>query len=113
SVRCSLRSGTRRGCARYRGNAKAAKPADEIDVAEPGHEQADRDHHQPDRRLDELPRPASHAVADGSEEEVVVTPCRHGGADEDAVDEKSRGDLLQPQPWPADLAGDDVADDGE
>jgi hypothetical protein len=51
-------------------------------------------------------------VGYGREVEMIVASRRHGGADEDAVDEEGRRHLLQPKPRRADCAGDDVEGDG-
>src|SRR5712692_7550537 len=49
-----------------------------------------------------------HRLGDRREVEVIGAPGRDAGADEDAVDKKRRGDLLQPKPGTAYGAGHDV-----
>jgi hypothetical protein len=43
---------------------------------------------------------------------MIVAPSCDRGAGKDRVDEEGRRHLLQPQPWPADLARDDIENDG-
>jgi hypothetical protein len=50
-------------------------------------------------------------IGDRREIEMIVAPAGDRRAGEDRIDEEGRRHLLQPQPRPADLAGDDVEDD--
>src|SRR6516162_354523 len=96
---------------RHRGHSEAGEAAQEIQPTEI--DEANRDAQDDDARRDlhNSPRCANQRICDCGEIEVIVAPRRDRGAGEDRVNEEGRCHLLQPQPWPTDLAGDDVEDD--
>src|SRR5215471_17721105 len=100
------------GNRRHRGHAEAGKAAQEIQPTEIDEAERYPEHDETRGYLHDSPRCPNQRVCDGGEIEVIVAPGGDRGAGEDRVNEEGRGHLLQPQPGPADLARDDVEDDG-
>src|SRR6516165_1812135 len=105
---CRIEGGNRR----HRRHAEAEKAAPKIQVAEIDEAKRNPEHDEARSDLYHHARGAGERVGDRSEIEVIVAPRRNRGAGEYRIDEEGRCDLLQPQPGPADLARDDVEDDG-
>src|SRR5262249_22452047 len=96
----------------HRGHSEAGKATQEIQTTEIDETERDAEHDEPRRDLHNAPRSANQRVCYRGQIEMIVAPRRDRCAGEDRVNEESRRDLLQPQPWPADVARDDVKDDG-
>src|SRR5258705_6381780 len=90
--------GIERGDRRARRQAKTAKAADIVLVAEPDQTKGDAEHHDADDDLDDQPRRAMHRLGNRGQIEMIVAAGRAPRAPENSGDENSRGGLLPTPP---------------
>ncbi len=100
----------KRGDRRHRRHAEGGKAAQEIEVTKINETERDAEHDHAGGDLDHQAGPAVQHFRQRREIEMIVAAGGDGGADKDRIDEEGRGDLLQPEPGMADLAGDDIQD---
>src|SRR3954468_6803949 len=77
--------GIERGDRRARRQAKTAKAADIVLVAEPDQAKGDAEHYDADDNLDDQPRRPMHRLGNRGQIEMIVAAGRDRSADEDRV----------------------------
>src|ERR1700757_4858125 len=98
----------KRGDRRSRGETKAAKAPQVIDVAKPYQAERYPQHHDADENLDDQTWRPVHRFGNRGQIQVIIAAGGNRSTNEDRVDEEGRGDLLQPQPGVTERARDNV-----